>query len=132
MQDMVQQLFNFYFHGGWLWLALIPLLLFILILIDNQRRQRQALIWIVFLAVCLCVFIPSLFYSLSDGHVLAQATHEIFYAGVLGTMGAVLGLIGYVVSFQWRISPLDLGPLVYAYPHESRVSDRETHFEDDP
>lgn len=105
MSEMLQQLFNFYFRGGWLWLALIPLLLLIFIVIDNQRRQRQALTWILFLAGCLCVFAPSLFYSLSDGRALTQSTREIFYAGVLGVTGAVLGLIGYVVSFQWRIQP---------------------------
>jgi hypothetical protein len=39
MQDMLQQLFNFYFRGGWLWLAFVPLLLLIVFPIDNQRRQ---------------------------------------------------------------------------------------------
>ena len=113
MSEILQQLFNFYFHGGWLWMALVPLILLVFILMDNQRRQRQALTWMLFLAGCLLVFTPSLFYSLSDGRTLNQSTREIFYAGILGVTGAILGLIGYVMSFQWRVPQSSVGR---AYP----------------
>jgi hypothetical protein len=130
MSEFLQQLFNFYIGGGWLWLALITLLLLIFMLIDNQRRQRQALAWILLMTVCLFVFAPSLFYSLSEGKVLTQSTREIFYAGLLGVMGAVAGVIGYVVSFRGGIKPpgnnriyahtnmIDAGPLLDEMPQD--------------
>ncbi len=125
MSDFLQQLFNFYFfRGGWLWLALVPLAVLIFMVIDNQRRQRQALTWILFLVACVCVFAPSLFYSLSDGKALTQSTREIFYGGILGVLGAVLGCIGYVVSFQWHVttgSPHE-GIAVRSHDRQSRVS----------
>jgi hypothetical protein len=128
MSDILQQVFNFYFRGGWLWLALVTLLLLIFVVIDNHRRQRQALAWIVLLMGCLFVFMPSLFYSLSNGRALSQATREIFYAGVLGAIGAVLGLLGYLVSFQWRIEPLGRA----GYPLEAVRLNREDTMGNDP
>lgn len=123
MSSFLQQVFNFYFRGGWPWLALVPLVLLTIMLIDNQRRQRQALTWILLLVGCVLVFTPSLFYSLSEGKALTQATREIFYAGILGVFGAVLGMIGYVISFQWSLPQAVTGG--FAYPPQMDLQEED-------